>query len=122
MRPRLIHPVEVVVERVDKAATEYDADFREPVNEVTYSAVVRLQAQVKFDRFEARNMTPGGDAPQTTGYLLISADRANEIQKGDKISKIGEVPVELFITEKRPAVHYGKARMIKVFFEAGERG
>lgn len=124
MKPRLIHPVEVTINRVDRTATVFDQDFREPVGGIRYDPVpVTVKAQVKYDRFEALNMVPGGDSPQTSGYLLIEAEPPGELNKGDKITGIAGVPVELYITEKRPAVYYGgRAQMLKILFEAGDRG
>lgn len=119
MRPKLIHPVEVTIHRVDRTATQFDPDFREPIGDVKYEPTpVTLRAQVKYDRFEAQNMVPAGDAPLSSGYLLTDEDPG--INKGDKITSIAGIPVELYVTEKRPAVHYGgRARMVKILFEAG---
>jgi hypothetical protein len=124
MKPKLIHPVEVTIYRIDRVATQFDPDFREPIGDVKYeSTPVTVKAQVKYDRFQALNMVPGGDSPQTSGYLLIENEPPGGLNKGDKIASIAGVPVELYITEKRPAVHYrGQARMLKILFEAGARG
>lgn len=124
MRPKLIHPVEVTIYRVDRVATQFDPDFREPLAGVRYEPVpVTVKAHVKYDRFEALNMVAGGDSPVTTGYLLIEKEPPGGLNKGDKIAAIAGQPVELYVTEKRPAVHYGgKARMLKVLFEARRKG
>ncbi len=124
MRPKLIHPVEVAICRVDRTATQFDPDFREPIGEIKYeSTPVTVKAQVKYDRFEALNMVPGGDSPQTSGYLLIEAEPPGGLNKGDKIISIAGISTELYVTEKRPGVHYGgRARMLKILFEAGDRG
>lgn len=124
MRPKLIHPVEVTIYRVDRVATQFDPDFREPLAGVRYEPVpVTVKAQVKYDRFEALNMVAGGDSPVTTGYLLIEKEPPGGLNKGDKIAAIAGQPVELYITEIRPAVHYGgRARMLKVLFEARRKG
>ncbi|HHY36546.1 MAG TPA: hypothetical protein GX518_02525 [Firmicutes bacterium] len=125
MRPRLIHPVEVTIYKIDREATEFDPDFREPVGGIKYEQEpVILRAQVKYDRFEALNMVAAGDSPLTSGYLLAEAKDVVDtgIGKGDKITAIGDHDTELYVTEIRPAVHYGKAHMRKVYFEARRKG
>lgn len=124
MRPKLIHPVDVTIYRIDRAATQFDPDFREPTTGVQYElAPVTVEAQVKYDRFEALNMVAGGDSPLTTGHLLIEREPLGGLNKGDKITTIAGQPVELYITEKRPAAHYGgQARLLKVLFEARRKG
>jgi len=124
LRPKLIHPVEATVYRIDRVAPQFDPDFREPTTGVQYEpAPVTVEAQVKYDRLEALNMVAGGDSPLSPGHLLIEAEPPGGLEKGDKIVAFAGQPVELYITEKRPAAHYGgRARLLKILFEARRKG
>lgn len=124
MRPRLVHPVEVIIYRIDKTETQFDPDFREPIGGIQYEGEpVKLNAQVKYDSFTALNMVAGGNSPSTSGHLVVYEGQDNGIGIGDKITNIGGQETELYITEKRPAACYGgKARLTKVLFEARRKG
>lgn len=124
MRPRLVHPVEVAIYRIDRTATQFDPDFREPIGGIQYEKEpVKLKGQVKYDRFDALSMVAGGDSPLTTGHIVIYAGQDKGIDKGDKIAAIAGQTTELYITEKRPAACYGgRARLVKVLFEARRKG
>lgn len=110
MRPRLIQPVNIVIRRLDGVATNWDDVFKEPANgaPVTYKAAETIRAQVVFARFEDRNMTPGGDSPMTSGYLLYDREKVPQLKRGDKVESIGGSPVTVYITnDAEPTTPYG---------------
>ena len=123
MRPMLIHRVEVEILQVDAVATgaNWDPDFREPTraNAVTYKAPIVIMAQPRFDRHERENMTPGGDAPVTSGHVIAYPEDAAKVGKGDKIKRIAghtfTSPLDVKAVE--PTAFYpGDAMLMKIVF------
>src|SRR5207245_5224511 len=73
MIPRLIHPIDVLVEQVDSTATAIDADFREPVNATgaVFRPAVQLRAQITWGTKDEFRRSPGGDEYQADGHLTF---------------------------------------------------
>lgn len=122
MRPSLIQPAIVKIARLDRSATEWDPDFKEPIGTVRYSSPIEMKAQVKYELAGQREMSAAGESPRTLGHLTMTReafDMAGGFEKGDKIVEIGGLSVEAYITEIRPAGHYhGKATLIILMFES----
>lgn len=75
MRPRLIHPVEIVVSQVTPGAQTLDATFEEPIGTPT-RANVTLRGQIKTGRNQALAMTAGGASPiaNSDGRVVFEID------------------------------------------------
>ena len=56
------------------------------------------------------------------GYLLMYRADADTVNMNAKITKIGTMVVEYYVTEKVPAVHYEDAQMVAVVYQSEEKG
>lgn len=94
MRPRLIHPVEVVLEQIDADATMVDADFEQPVGEVVREPVT-LRAQQRLTRGNLLRQGAAGADPlsNAVGHLVFEIDALAAagvtLRVGDRITRIG---------------------------------
>ena len=136
--PRLIHPQPVVIKRMSQATTAWDQHYREPVtnpwpetggggapikpdrSEVNYLTSVTLEAQVKYTRAKAAEMTKDGDAPRGDGYLLFRAssllDAGVTLNKGDVCIQVNTFEVDYYFVDIVPVGHYEKPHFIKAVF------
>jgi len=107
--PNLIHPIPVVLEQLDKAATLYDEDAQEPIGRPEYTQV-RLQAQVKWRAIDDPDWMWSGRRESWKGYLLFKRStlvtRGVTIAKGDQITTIGHRACRLYVEEFEDAGHY----------------
>lgn len=94
MRPRLIHPVEVVIEQVDADATVVDPDFEQPVGAVVREPVT-LHAQQRLTRGNVLRQGAAGADPlsNAVGHLVFEIDALTAagvtLRVGDRITRIG---------------------------------
>lgn len=115
MIPRLIHPVDVVVQQVNGAGTTIDADFREPIGTVATTSVT-LSGQLSEGRGRSLAMGAGGDTPtaNSTGHVVFEIDAlavANDgagvvLHIGDRITSIAGGTVNHRITRIEDKAHY----------------
>lgn len=120
MRPRLVHPTVVEIERVDRRNTDWDPDFRS-VGKVQYEPPVQARAQVNYVRDSALMMIAAGDSPQTIGHITMlrsEYDMHGGFGKGDHIMGIGGLPADGYVTEIRPIAmsSRGSAQMVRLEF------
>lgn len=110
MRPRLIHPVEVVIEQVDADATVIDPDFEQPIGEVVRVALT-LRAQQRLTRGNMLRQGAAGADPlaNAVGHLVFeieALERASQSPRvGDRITRIGLEAVDyrvLAIEDRAP--------------------
>ncbi len=101
--PRLIHPVSVTIETIDKTRTLYDPTTRSVVGQ-PLRTLVTIKAQLNNRRHDQVAMDPGGREMESDGYVLArlrDLERAGvTIEIGDKITKLGRRDVVYFITRK----------------------
>jgi hypothetical protein len=101
--PRLIHPVNVTIETIDKARTLYDPMTRSVIGQPLRTSVT-IKAQLNNRRHDQVTMDPGGRETDGDGYILArlrDLERAGvTIEIGDKITKLGRRDVAYFITRK----------------------
>lgn len=126
MRPRLVHPTVVEIERVDRKNTKWDPDFRS-TGKVQYEPAVRVRAQVGYVRDDALQMIAAGDSPQTIGHITMLRGEYNThggFGKGDHIVGIGGLPADGYITEIRPVAMSGEgqAQMVRLDFSSRRLG
>ena len=121
MRPRLIHPLPVILEQLNRGGTDWDPDFDEPVEgEATYDDPVTLSGQVNYSAVS--QLVTGGSAwlKDSIGRLVfLKADleaAGITLGIGDKITSIDGREVAYYILEPRPQGHYDTATLIFAFF------
>lgn len=130
MLPRLIHPIQTTIERLDRSVMLFDADAREPVHGArdVASDVYILPAQIKIETFKAPSAQAGGTLLASTGYILVRAfdldiilGVGQRLKLGDHITAMGKITgLDLYITRCDPAAHYPDqlgASLFKCHFE-----
>lgn len=122
--PRLIHPVPVTIEQIDKSATIYDEDAREPIQFAARPVKKTLNGQVKWQSQFSESNTRAGTIEGASGYVLFRqidlTAKAIVLQLEDRLSRIGTRDTDVYITNLRPVGHYpdqGGHTMIKAFFD-----
>lgn len=122
MKPKLIHWVNVVIAKIDRSTTTYDADFDEPVGNVVYLTAKTIKAQIKYFQMKRVEATAAGFEQRGDGYILIDIDDEDKVDLLAKITKIGDDTLELYVREIAPAAHYEGANFRRVYFESREKG
>lgn len=122
-RPRLIHPVVVVVEPSVVAETYYDEDAREPVQHLKRSATVELPGQVSWGESQNLEDTAGGAVLAADGYVLFLREDMDalslELKINDRVKKLGWNEVDLYLVRLQWIGHYpdmGGATMLRAWF------
>jgi hypothetical protein len=122
-RPRLIHPVVVLLEPSVVSETIYDEDAREPVQHLKRAVSVEIPGQVNWGGSENMEMTEGGAVLSADGYVLFLKEDLDgvsvEIKVNDRIKKLGWNTVDLYVVRTQWLGHYpdmGGATMIKAWF------
>lgn len=122
--PNLIHPVPVTIEQIDKPATLYDEDAREPIQFAARATSKTIAGQVKWGSQFDETTTRVGTVEGASGYVLfrqIDLTAAGvELQLEDRFSRIGTRDTDVYITRLRPVGHYpdhSGHTMIKAFFD-----
>lgn len=126
--PNLIEPVTATIVQIDKAATSFDNVHREPINIVQRETGFDVQCQVEWnytltgvDKATMPEPTPEGINDQQPGYIIVLTKDLDALGKtlarGDKITKLADRTVELFIERVTYHSHYsGKFRLCKALF------
>jgi len=121
--PRLIHPVDVIVEQVDHSTTYYDEDAREEIQIVGRDVQKTVQGQIKWVEQQALSYEKAGVGEGSRGYVLfrkVDLDAASiTLQPNDRIKKMGHVDTDVYINRLEWLGHYpdqsGPA-LIKAYF------
>lgn len=121
--PNLLHPVQVIVQPIDRAATLQDDDFREPIQNAARGADVAINGQVKWEEDEGERPAKTGPGAASRGYVLFryrDLDRLGLVLKqGDRIARIGRLETDVYIVRLVPMGHWhdvGKATLLKAYF------
>lgn len=121
--PRLLHPVRVVVEQINKGATAYDYDAREPIQQAARDTQLTLRGQVKYGSSTELRYDDAGPMENERGYVLFSQrelDAASVVLAvNDRITRIGVVDHDSYITRLEPMGHYpefGGNTLLKAYF------
>jgi len=145
--PRLIHPIRVTFEQIDRDSSFFDDHAREPVRQAVRKGSapntgdqITIRGQVSFYFAGAKLDYPEwlreGVLERTTGYVVfrfIDMKRADlldvdattgkftdvKIKRGDRIVYLERRPVNLFVTGFKDFAHYPKLgqTMIQVNFD-----
>ncbi len=144
-QPRLIHPISVVIQPIDRTDTVYDPYAREPVGQVVREgestgtgSEVTVKAQISYYSASAKQDYPMpqnyGMEEKTMGYIacrykdLVAGGLVEEsgglytkvkIKRGDRITQIGKESVNYYITGYKPFGHYPRQKqtLIQINFE-----
>ena len=114
MRPRVIHPVKVILHR--RKETEIDPQFG-VTWKIEWYDPVELWGQVKYEKFESLVPVGDGNDPTNDGHIVFYADewQSSGGAVGDEIEL--EDSSRLIIIEVRPMAHYhGKNHHVHVYF------
>lgn len=116
--PNLLHPVDVVVEQIDRGATVYDDDAREPIQAASRKVQVTLPGQPKWGASNRLEATAGGPVDNAQGYVLfrsIDLEAAGvALGNNDRLLFQGR---EVYIVRLQPMGHYnGQAKLVRAWF------
>ena len=122
--PTLIHPVPIQIRTIERAATIYDHDANEPVQQAARGIVVTLLGQISFmGAGQSLKRTKQGPSEDDTGYVLFRLIDLQgvgvAIKFNDRIVKMGNLVVDYYVTKLMPMAHYsdiGGAGLIKCNF------
>lgn len=131
-RPKLKHPVIIVIEPLDAGATYYDDDTREQIQILGRATEIEIPAQIEYRDFVQYGQADatwdrGGYIGNERGYALIryidAGKRSYTPKVGDKITMIGrgsEFPQTMaaFVHRLKPTMHtkrHGKTG-VKLYF------
>lgn len=120
---RNLHPVDVVIEQMDRPNTNYDSRAKEPIRQVKRKPQIQLKAQVLWIWQNEQSKAPGGVELDDDGYLLFQQRDLDAqsviLQPGDRIESIGtQTNLNLFFTKFRPMAHYkGGHQLLRGYFE-----
>lgn len=120
MKPKLIHPIDIILYRQDKT-TPINPAYDEPTDGMKYLLPVRFKGQISYKVRNAFNFADGlGNAPDASGYVLCNVTDWNNLNGA--VGDLVEIPgaTKCKVVEVRPAAHYkGKHWFYKVFFVRG---
>jgi hypothetical protein len=136
-QPRLIHPIDVTFQIMDRDDSVFDQYAREPVGQVVREgespnsgSEYTIKAQVSYYYAGARKDDPmwerGGVVEQTNcyvtvrykdlvkvGLLTLTADGSLDtmiLKRGDRVVKIGREVVDFYVDGFKPFGHYPNRR------------
>lgn len=127
--PRLIHPVAVEVEKIQRAVTLVDPDYAEPIQQAERGPRITVPGQIKWGMDERLRATLTGAEQESEGYVLfrridLRAVGLIEIAQNDRFTSLGtgpnKVDVDLYVVGLRYQGHYqdqGGAPLVAAFFK-----
>lgn len=129
MLPRLLHPIAIEVEKIQRAEGIMDPDYAEPVQQAIRGPRISVPGQVQWGMDERLRATLVGAEQESEGYILfrrrdLRAVGLIEIAQNDRFTALGTGPnkvlVDLYVTGLRYQAHYPDQRgpaMVKAFFK-----
>lgn len=121
--PRLLHPVDIVIQQINRAGTRQDDDYREPIQRTTRHANKTVPGQVKWESEREESDQPIGVVEEANGYVLFRYVDLNAksvtLAIGDKFIKTGNVDTNVYIVRLEPCGHYADQlgpTMVKAHF------
>ncbi len=137
--PNLLNPVVSTIDRIDRTETQWDSIMRENINIIRRRPSFDIDAQIVYRKVFVKGSLDasdldgpmgvglGGAIPNSDGYILVRVhDLAlkgltiNDIERGDRITKLAQLDVDYYVVGKRPAAQYsdqGGFTLVAVFFE-----
>lgn len=121
--PNLLHPVPVVIQQLDMAATTQDPDYREPIQQASRKIKTTVPGQVKWEGDKELTFNKGGVQQKADGYVLfryVDLEAASiTLRDNDRFTKIGNLDTDVYVMKLLPNSHYedqGGATLVKAFF------
>ncbi len=109
-RPRRMNLVDITIEQISVADTEYDEDYQMPVGgKEARPTTIQVKGQVNFGdgghQFEARQPSMTGDRIPSTSHIVFRTCDLEEagitIKKDDRVISIAGEDVDLLVDEVR---------------------
>lgn len=108
--PNLIHPVPCAIEQIDRPATLYDEDAREPVQYAARATSIVVPGQPRWTSERELEVAAGGPIEGARGYVLFRyADlvaRGVTLAINDRITMQGQLIDEAYVVRLQPMGHY----------------
>lgn len=127
--PRLIHPVPITIQTLDRSATVMDDDLREAVQTEARATSVVCPGQVSWGKDESMSVRPEGVKEDSDGYVLFRfvdlRAKGITIKREDRFTKLGTVDVDIYVVSVQPLGHYpdlGGPGLVKAFFKDRQPG
>lgn len=128
VQPRLIHPVPVVLERINRDTTKERADAREPIQQAARHPAVTIQGQPNWTAVvgggRSLQVTRLGPQEDALGYVLFRYADLNAqsitLQMNDRIKKIGFREGDWYINRLQDVGHYSDAggpTLVRAYFK-----
>lgn len=121
--PNLLHPVPVVIAKINRAGTRYDNDAREAVTQAARDSAVTVQGQVKWGLQEGLQPTKTGPKEDASGYVLFRrtdlATAGITLEQNDRFASIGGIDTDVYVSRIEWTGHYpsaGGPTMVKAYF------
>lgn len=127
--PRLLNPVDVEIEFLDKEIVETHPVTGEPLYEESTTFIIKGQWVPVDDR--KLGPTAGGDSPENKGYVVLRTkdmekvlgDCGGTFRTGDKIVSIGGAIVDaVILSVERHSHYFGKSQLIFITYEDKAKG
>lgn len=123
--PRLLHPVPITIQQIDRSTTIYDDDFREEVQRVERSSDVQVPGQVSWEIDKRFRSALGGAIEDSEGYVLFRfrdlTAASVTLKREDRLTSLGNYACDVYVTALQPIGHYpdqGGPAMIRAFFKS----
>lgn len=108
--PNLIHPVNIIVDRLDVSSTVMDDDFREPVSQGARIASVTVPGQVRWGKAEGLKGQPAGPSYEYSGYVTFRKTDLDAlsfmIKEGDRLKNLGSTATDVYVVGLQWLGHY----------------
>ena len=121
--PRLLHPVDIHVEKIDRAATAYDHDAREPIVQAARKTIVVVPGQVNWGTQKGLEPSKAGPREGASGYVLFRHTDLTvaglTLEDNDRFAKLGNVDTDLYVDRLEHTAHYGDQggpTLVKAYF------
>ena len=126
--PRLLHPVPVEIETLDRQQTIVDDDYREEVQTVASAPRVTVPGQVKWGFHDRATISALGPDANADGYVVFRREDLRsagigDLKQGDRFRGFGSaenrIDVNVFVEKVQPFAHYGGlggATLVRAFF------
>ena len=113
--PRLMHPIIIAIEPLNRVATIVDDDFREPIQQGNRAIRYSIPGQVKWggdDQAKASNL---GSESESDGYVLfrfvdLRNAGINVVKQGDRFVSMGsganKQDIDVYVVKIQQMGHY----------------
>lgn len=108
--PTLIHGVDITIEQIDRSATLYDEDAREPIQHAGRKTQVVVKGQPHWrseERLRVDAAGPTGDAQGWVTFRYADLDAQGiALEINDRIVKMGRTVTEVYVVRLEPKAQY----------------